>query len=154
MTIPITDLFEAHLTVGNLDQAVPFYRDKLGLPLARLFSAPRVAFFWIGAPGKAMLGLWETGPIPIAMTSHVAFQAPLADVLQSPGRLRDLGVEALGFEGHPADEPSVLAWMPAAAVYFRDPFGNSLEFISMLDEAASPELGVLTWSQWIGARDH
>ena len=35
--IPIADLFEAHLTVSQLDRAVAFYKDLLGLPLARVF---------------------------------------------------------------------------------------------------------------------
>ena len=63
--IPITDLFEAHLTVSQLDRAVAFYKDLLGLPLARVFPERKVAFFWIGAPGKAMLGLWEAGTMPM-----------------------------------------------------------------------------------------
>jgi len=34
--IPIAGLFEAHLTVSELDRAVAFYKDLLGLPdLAR-----------------------------------------------------------------------------------------------------------------------
>jgi lactoylglutathione lyase len=62
--IEIRGLFETHLTVGDLDRSVTFYRDVLDLPLARVFPERRVAFFWIGAPGKAMLGLWETGAVP------------------------------------------------------------------------------------------
>jgi hypothetical protein len=61
--VPIADLFEAHLTVSNLGQAIAFYRDTLALAVAQVFTSPKVAFFWIGAPGKAMLGLWETGAI-------------------------------------------------------------------------------------------
>ena len=57
--IPISDLFEAHLTVSELNRAVVFYRDLLRFPLARVFPERKVAFFWIGASGKAMLGLWE-----------------------------------------------------------------------------------------------
>jgi lactoylglutathione lyase len=29
-------------------------------------------------------------------------------------------------------EPSVIGWMPAAAVYFRDPDGHLLEYLPML----------------------
>ncbi len=65
--IPITDLFEAHLTVSDLDRAVAFYRDQLALPLAHIFPDRKVAFFWIGAPGKAMLGLWEAGTMPMSL---------------------------------------------------------------------------------------
>lgn len=149
--VAILDLFEAHLTVSNLDTAIAFYRG-LDLPLAQVFATPKVAFFWIGAPGKAMLGLWETGAMPIGINSHVAFQVALSDVLESPGRLRRNSVEPLDFNGRPTNEPSVLAWMPAAAVYFRDPSGNLLEFISMMTEPVRPELGVISWSEWLRAK--
>ena len=45
---PIADLFEAHLTVNDLDRAVAFYRDQLALPLAHIFPERKVAFFWTG----------------------------------------------------------------------------------------------------------
>jgi hypothetical protein len=38
--------------------------------------------------------------------------------------------------------------MPAAAVYFRDPDGNLLEFIAMLPEQPRADLGVLPWRMW------
>jgi hypothetical protein len=74
---PIVDLFEAHLTVTDLDRAVAFYKDQLALPLAHIFPERKVAFFWIGAPGKAMLGLWEASTMPINVSLHVAFQVTL-----------------------------------------------------------------------------
>ncbi len=80
--IAIRDLFESHLTVSNLDRAVQFYRDVLTLPVARLFQDRRVAFFWIGGHGKAMLGLWETGSGPQRMSLHLAFEVKMEDVLE------------------------------------------------------------------------
>ena len=56
--IPIADLFEAHLTVSELDRAVAFYKDLLGLPLARAFPERKVAFFWVGAS-------WEGNARPL-----------------------------------------------------------------------------------------
>ena len=82
--IPIADLFEAHLTVSDLDRAVAFYGDLLSLRLARVFPDRKVAFFWIGAPGKAMLGLWEAGTMPIKVSLHVAFQVALSDLHDAP----------------------------------------------------------------------
>ena len=41
----------------------------------------------------------------------------------------------LSFFTTETDEPSVIGWMPAAAVYFRDPDGHLLEYLAMLDEA-------------------
>jgi hypothetical protein len=66
--VPISDLFEAHLTVSDLDRAIAFYGEQLGLPLARVFPERKVVFFWVGAPGRAMLGLWEAGTIPITVS--------------------------------------------------------------------------------------
>jgi predicted enzyme related to lactoylglutathione lyase len=47
--IPVDSLFEAHLTVSDLDRAIAFYRDVVGLRLAHVVSARQAAFFWIGA---------------------------------------------------------------------------------------------------------
>lgn len=147
--IPITDLFEAHLTVSELDRAVAFYRDLLALRLARIFPERKVAFFWIGAPGKAMLGLWEAGTMPMQVSLHVAFQVALSDLYEAPARLQDAGIQPRDLAGLPTGEPVVLAWMPAAAVYFRDPDNNLLEFIAMLPDPPRPDLGVLPWSDWV-----
>jgi lactoylglutathione lyase len=146
---PIADLFEAHLTVTDLDRAVAFYRDQLALPLAQIFPERKVAFFWIGAPGKAMLGLWEAGNMPINVSLHVAFQVTLSDLHDAPAKLQNAGIQPRDFAGLPTEEPVVLAWMPAASVYFRDPDNNLLEFIAMLTDPPRPDLGVLPWSDWI-----
>lgn len=146
--IPVRGLFETHLTVRDLDTSVAFYRDVLHLPLAHRIPERAVAFFWAGEPGHAMLGLWGIGSSPLALKLHVAFAVALADVLAAPDALRAAGVTPLGFGGEAADEPSVLAWMPAAAVYFRDPDGHSLEYLAMLPDAPRPDLGILPWSAW------
>ena len=44
--IPVQNLFEAHLTVTDLDRAVEFYRDVLGLRLAHVVP---------GAAGRILL---------------------------------------------------------------------------------------------------
>jgi lactoylglutathione lyase len=147
--IPISDLFEAHLAVSELDRAIAFYRGILGLPLARIVPERKVAFFWIGAPGKAMLGLWEAGAMPMSMSLHVAFQVALSDLHEAPTRLEKAGVQPRDFAGAPTQEPVVLAWMPAASVFFRDPDNNLLEFITMLPDAPRPDLGVLPWGDWV-----
>ena len=147
--IPISGLFEAHLTVSELDRAVVFYRDLLGLPLAQIFPERRVAFFWIGAPGRAMLGLWEAGTMPMSMSLHVAFQVSLSDLHEAPIRLEKASVQPRDFAGAPTQEPVVLAWMPAASVFFRDPDNNLLEFITMLPDPPRPDLGILPWSDWV-----
>ena len=146
--VPARDLFETHLTVSDLERAVAFYRDVVGLALAYEVPDRGAAFLWIGAPGHAMLGLWSLGSAPLALSLHVAFTASLDDVLDACGRLRSRGVTPLSFFGTETTEPSVIGWMPAAAVYFRDPDGHQLEYLAMLDEDPHPDRGIMPWSHW------
>src|SRR4051812_14139581 len=146
--VPVRGLFETHLTVSDLDRSVAFYRDVVGLTVA--FEVPErgAAFLWVGRPGQAMLGLWSIGSAPLGLFLHVAFDVALDDVLSAPDRLRTHGVEPLSFFGEPATEPSVIGWMPAAAVYFRDPDGHQIEYLAMLPEPPRPDAGIVTWSDW------
>jgi lactoylglutathione lyase len=82
------------------------------------------------------------------MRVHLAFTCEPADVVAAPDRLRALGVEPLGFDREPVDEPVVLAWMPAVALYFNDLDGNLLEYLGMLPDKPRPDLGVVSYSQW------
>ena len=141
-------LFEAHLTVSDMPRSVAFYRDVVGLQLALQVPERGAAFFWIGGPGEAMLGLWSLGSAPLALSLHVAFKSPLEDVLTACDGLRSAGVTPLSFFGAETDEPSVLGWMPAAAVYFRDPDGHMLEYLAMLDESPRPHVGIVPWTEW------
>jgi len=146
--IPIQGLFEAHLTVANLERAMKFYGEILGLELATQINDPKVAFYWLGGRGKSMLGLWEVGAGPQRLSLHVAFTAILKDVLDAPKRLKEMQVQPLDFVRNPTDEAVVIGWMPAAVVYVRDPDENLLEFLAMLPEKPRPEVGVVPWSQW------
>jgi len=148
--ISITGLFEAHLTVSDLKRSMAFYEGVLGLQRAHVVPDRDAAFYWIGGPGHSMLGLWGGGAGPQRMNLHVAFATSLADVLDAPKHLEAAGVVARDFSGEPSDEPVVLGWMPAAAVYFTDPDGHLLEFLAMLSDTAKPEVGVVPWSQWRG----
>jgi len=60
-------------------------------------------------------------------------------------------ITPLDLLGKPSGELTVLAWMPAASIYFHDPDGNLLELLSMLRNDSRPELGVVSWSHWQGA---
>jgi lactoylglutathione lyase len=150
--VTVRGLFETHLTVADLGRSVAFYRDVVGLPLALELPARAATFFWVGQPGQAMLGLWSLGSAPMGMVLHVAFEVGLDEVLEAPALLRAQGVAPLSFFGEPTSEPSVIGWMPAAAVYFRDPDGHQLEYLAMLDEQPRSDLGIIPWSEWI-ARD-
>jgi lactoylglutathione lyase len=146
--VPVKRLFETHLTVSDLERSVRFYRDVVGLSVALEVSGRGATFLWVGDPGTTMLGLWSLGSMPMGMVLHVAFDVELDDLLAAPERLSQLGVTPLTFFGGETDEPSVLGWMPAAAVYFRDPDGHQLEYLTMLDEKPRPELGIMPWSEW------
>ena len=95
-----------------------------------------------------MLGLWQGGAGPQKTTTHIAFATTAEDVLSAPQRLLSAGIVALDFNGQPTDEPIVLAWMPAAAVYFLDPDGHLLEYIAMLEGEPRPDEGLVEWRAW------
>ena len=102
----------------------------------------------MGGRGEAMLGLWEVGASPQRINLHIAFNLDLPDLLDAPRRLQAASIAPLDFWGNPSGEVTVLASMPAASVYFHDPDGNLLEYLTMLPEPARPELGVVGWSRW------
>src|SRR5262245_6985835 len=148
MPIQVDHLFEAHLLVSDLSRSIAFYRDQLGFEVAHVIPARGAAFLWIGPRGGTMLGLWAAGSAPQKTTSHVAFGTDVDDVLAAPRALESVGIRALDFDGRSTEEPVVLAWMPAAAVYFHDPDGHLLEYIAMLSEPPRLDAGVLTWREW------
>jgi lactoylglutathione lyase len=154
MVAVLNRLFEAHLTVTNLDASIAFYRDRLGLELAHVEPVRQAAFFWIGSRGNTMLGLWGADSGSPKTTTHIAFATTLDDVIAAPPRLVSAGITALDFDGEPTDQPVVLAWMPAASVYFRDPDGHLLEFIAMLEDPPRPGGGVLAWHDWTLSSGH
>lgn len=144
---PIKGLFEAHLTVRDLDRSIAFYRDVLGLPLAHRIPSRHVAFFWVPRPDAGMLGLWSIHTSPMTMRLHIAFSVDIEDVEASVENLRANGLTPRSGDT-PIDEPVVLSWMPAASVYFDDPDGHSLEFLAMLPDEPKPELGRVPLSRW------
>jgi lactoylglutathione lyase len=147
--VPVRRLFESHLTVSDLQRSVSFYRDLVGLPLALELPERDAAFFWVGEAGESLLGLWSLGSAPLGLTLHVAFEVAMSDLLDVPKRLESQGVTPLSFFGAETTEPSVIGWMPAAALYFRDPDGHLLEYLAMLEEDPKPDLGIISWSEWL-----
>ena len=151
--VPIYGLFETHLTVSDLKRSITFYRDIVRLELAPEVSERNAAFFWVGgnASKRSMLGLWLVDTTPIGLKLHIAFEvAAINDLLDAPKRLKDYGIIPLSFFGKESMEPSVIGWMPAAAIYFRDPHGHLIEYLTMLDDKERrADLGIVSWSEWL-----
>ena len=59
--IEARDLFEVHLTVRDLDVALGFYCDIVGLTVGYVTRSRQAAFLWGGSARTAMLGLWAAG---------------------------------------------------------------------------------------------
>jgi lactoylglutathione lyase len=146
--IPIQGLWETHITVRDLDRSIAFYRDVVGLTLAHVVPDRHVAFFWVGQPRQAMLGLWSTLTSPMGMRLHYAFQVSVEDVVASVAALKQAGLQPMAGGGGPLEEPEVIPWIPAASVYFRDPDDHSLEFIAMLPGTPQPAAKRMTLSAW------
>lgn len=150
------NLYEVHMPISNLQTSIDFYSKVVGLELAYEQPHRGVAFMWIGSREESMLGLWGPGS-PYGwkdgqrFKSHFAITVSLEELLITPDRLKGLGVQPRGFDGEPADEPSVIGWMPSAQVYFRDPDGHSLEYITNLDEASKPDFKG-NWTEWCAQR--
>ncbi len=68
----IKGLYETHLFVENLERSIDFYSNVLGLQQCYYEEERRVAFFRIGKPKEAMLGLWEK--VGIAMIYRILDQ--------------------------------------------------------------------------------
>jgi catechol 2,3-dioxygenase-like lactoylglutathione lyase family enzyme len=144
----IGGLFETHIAVTDLERSVAFYRDVLGLEVAHREEARRVAFFWLGGRGEAMLGLWEK-PADQVVRQHFAFRAEIADVRdRAAAWLAERGLAGRNFLRDGTNRPMVFAWMPAIAIYFDDPDGHELELIAMLPGKPRPEAGVVSWDAW------
>jgi len=147
--IPVSGLYEAHLSVCDLDRSIEFYRDVVGLALAHAVPERHAAFFWIGGYQRSMLGLWSIYTSPVNLRLHIALQAELPDLLRAISDLRSQKITPRNGRGDEIDEPSVFPWMPAASVYFNDPDGHSIEYISILPDAARPDIpGTMTFSEW------
>ncbi len=74
------------------------------------------------------------------------------DVDQMVHHLREHGIEPVHPPTAPVQgpmlEPIVHGWMPAAAVFFRDPDGHLLELIAELSEAPRPNFIYRSLSEW------
>ncbi|MDC8106750.1 VOC family protein [Chryseobacterium sp. B21-037] len=144
----IKGLYETHIQVSNLENAIQFYTEVLGLTLAHRDETRPIAFLWIGKGKDFMLGLWEQKEN--LQPRHFAFSSDKEDILNySVDYLHNRNLKPYNFLKDGIDKPMVFAWMPALAIYFNDPDGNQLEFISVLESEGRPEWGVISYEEWV-----
>ncbi|MFC4382630.1 VOC family protein [Chryseobacterium bernardetii] len=75
----IKGLYETHVQVSDLESAIQFYTEILGLRLAHRDETRPIAFMWIGEEKEFMLGLWEQKEN--LQTRHFAFTSTKEDIL-------------------------------------------------------------------------
>ncbi|MGV3516989.1 VOC family protein [Luteitalea sp.] len=106
------------LTVHDIDAAVTFYRDVLGLAL--LFQAPPSLAFFRAGDVRLMLTLPEDGPGPAGTASVLYFT--VAGIVEVEAALRQGGATFEKGAHCVAVMPDHELWM----AFFRDPSGNLL----------------------------
>ena len=126
MNIGITRLGQIAVTVHDLNRAIAFYRDTLGLPL--LFTAGKLAFFNCGGV-RLMLDVPEK-PQFDHPSSILYFAVP--DIATAHRQI-------LAADVHFEDQPHVIAKMPDHDLwmtFFRDSEQNLLALMSEVPHAA------------------
>jgi methylmalonyl-CoA/ethylmalonyl-CoA epimerase len=116
----IKNIGQISIIVHDLERAITFYRDTLGLPL--LFTVPNLAFFDCGGV-RLMLGPAETPELDHP-SSILYFRVP--DINAAHQRLAERGVEIVAAPRLIAPMPTHDLWMSG----FRDSEGNLLELMS------------------------
>ena len=143
----IKGIYETHINVENLETSIEFYQNVLGLEKCGYNDDRRIAFFWVGKPQEYMLGLWEK-PKSEIVKMHFAFRCDKEDILNnSISFLKERNLKPYNFLKDNNEIPMVFSWM-LQAIYFDDPDGHCLEFISILEGQPKPELGIITFDEW------
>ena len=118
-----TRIGHVHLKVSDLERAICFYRDVLGIELTQRYGR-QAAFLSAGGYHHHIgLNTWESAggsPPPPGATGlyHLAILYPTrADLADALRRLLDAGIPLEGASDHGVSE----------ALYLRDPEGNGVE---------------------------
>ena len=116
---------QVSVTVQDLDRAVSFYRDQLGMPF--LFQVPNMAFFDC-AGVRLMLTLPEAGPDDV----HTSILYYKVDDIQDAYRImKDRNVQFVGRPHKIADLEDHELWM----AFFRDSETNLLALMAEISHA-------------------
>ncbi|WP_337969758.1 VOC family protein [Virgibacillus salexigens] len=146
----IKGIYEAHLPVSNLETSIEFYK-KLDLEIA--YQQENLVFFWI-EKGRSWLGLWETDKVNTPYhpsLRHLALQIDREDMKSIKEWLEKRGITvSTNFGFPPEKQPLVLPNNPQAhaAIYFKDPDGNSLELITPLRIDFEEQFNMITLEEW------
>src|SRR5437588_11185009 len=133
-------LYETHLPVKDTERSSRFYVDVVGLEYAHHDLTRDIVFLWVGSNKRSMIGLW--GPTTSRgqpRPCHFAIAVSLPELLAAGSRLSAVGVIPRDFSGKITTEPSVIGWMPSAQLYFSDPDGHSVEYVTLLDDLPERE---------------
>jgi catechol 2,3-dioxygenase-like lactoylglutathione lyase family enzyme len=123
--VGITRIGQIAINIHDLDRAIAFYRDKLGLPL--LFTAGTLAFFDCG--GVRLMLSHPEKPEFDHPSSILYFNVP--DIFAAHRQMLAAGV-------HFEDQPHFIARMPTHDLwmtFFRDSEQN---FLGLMSEVARP----------------
>jgi lactoylglutathione lyase len=148
-------LYEVHLPVTDLDRAIEFYVGKLGFEHGfGERGGPSALLWYTDRDTRWMLGLFRVDTVVHRQAAeyHISFRVAESDVDRMVPYLRERGIETVHpprapVQG-PMNEPIVHGWMPAAAVFFKDPDGHLLELIAELSDRPRPEVLYRPLSQW------
>ncbi|UOR12865.1 VOC family protein [Halobacillus amylolyticus] len=151
----IKGLYEAHLPVSNLERSIDFY-EGLGLEVDHIVDK-KLAFLWIDR-NKSWLGLWETENVQVdyhPSLRHIAFEVSFKDLQNSITWLKEKGYKPRKAFGFAPIEPFVMSYdtYAHAKIHFDDPDGNSLEFISTM-ENKNKVTGRMYLSEWMKLNEH
>ena len=120
---PEVRIGHVHLTVSNLERALEFYRDALGLEVTQRYGSSAVFLSAGGYHHHIGLNTWAgegAAPPPPGRTGlyHFAILYPARrELARAFKRLFDRGVPLEGASDHGVSE----------AIYLRDPDGNGIE---------------------------
>lgn len=151
-------LYEVHLPVTDVGRSLDFYVDRLGFePGFGDRDDESVLLLYEDGRTRWMLGLFRVDEVEHRHPAeyHVAFRVAGQDADRMVPMLEERGIRPL----HPPTapergrmrEPIVHGWMPAAAVFFRDPDEHLLELIAELDEEPRPDVVYRPLSEWRSA---